>query len=251
MRARIERLTRDKDESLVLARVLDLAQQATRRGEQTGDFLEPRLQELVTRLLTEERNLLIDWQGGYASAERCRLVLHTPERAPEPQVAFIKVQAFKALQHRDCLGSLLGMGLRREKVGDLLPVENLCYMVVAQEIAEFVVSNLSQVGRQEVTAVIIGSLDGVVSIQPKIVVSTVASLRLDAIIATGFSVSRSEAQNLVTGEKVKLNYLENNHPDRQLVEGDLVSVRGYGRLKLVSLGGKSRKDRLRVTLARY
>lgn len=251
MRESIEHLTRDKDESLALARVLDLVKQAKHRGEQAGDFLEPRMQQLVSRLLTDEKNLLIDWQGGYASAERCRLVLHTPMTVPEPQVAFIKVQAYKGLQHRDCLGSLLGMGLRREKVGDLLPVQNLCYIIVAREIAEFVVSNLTQVGKQDVQTEEINNLDGILSVEPKIVVSTVASLRLDAIIAAGFGVSRSEAQSLVTGEKVKLNYLEDNRPDRQLTGGDLVSVRGYGRLKLVSLGGKSRKDRFRITLERY
>jgi len=93
MREAIARLTRDKDEALVLARVLDLADQTSRRGWQAGDFLEPRLQTMVSRLLAPQDELFITWQGGYEGAERCRLLLHTPGISPEVEIGFIKIKA--------------------------------------------------------------------------------------------------------------------------------------------------------------
>jgi len=145
----------------------------------------------------------------------------------------------------------LGLGLRREKVGDLMPDGAICYVVVAREIADFVLKNLVQVGRQEVEVAPVGNLTDIMVTAPKIIKTTVASLRLDAIIAAGFGLSRAEAQDLVEAEKVKLNYLETKHTEQQLKTGDLISVRGYGRLRLADLGGKSRKDRQQVTLERY
>ncbi|MGE5379882.1 MAG: RNA-binding protein [Methylocystaceae bacterium] len=251
MRELIERLTRDKDEVRALARVLDLTEQAVRRGQQAGDFMEPRRQELTNRLLAGNAQICISWQGGYAGAERCRLVLHEPDLEPEAQISLLLVTGPKPLSHRDCLGSLLGLGLRREKIGDLIPRENSCMLITAREIADFVLNNLIRVGNQDIRVVGADQIDEQMLQGPKTINTTVASLRMDAVIAAGFGVPRSEAQKLVEAEKVKLNYLEITKSDRQLQAGDLISVRGYGRLKLVTLDGKSRKDRLRITLEKY
>ncbi|MGE5454338.1 MAG: RNA-binding protein [Methylocystaceae bacterium] len=251
MRELIARLARDSDEALALARVLDLAQQAERRGQQAGDFLEPRLQQLTTKLMSRQTQVQVDWQGGYTEAERKRIVLYRPMSLPANSCALLLLKADKELQHRDCLGSLLGLGLRREKVGDIVLAGASGYLIVAQEVGEFVAANLMRVGRQDVAVNLVDVIADLEPVPPKVITTTVASMRLDAIMAAGFDLSRSDAGQLIKAEKVKVNYLATVHPDQQLQEGDLISVRGYGRLKLILLGGKNRKARQRLTLERY
>lgn len=251
MREMIAQLARNNDEALALARVLDLAEQAERRGQQAGDFLEPRRQDLSEKLLNRQTQVQINWQGGYPDAERKRIVLHRPIIAPTNTCAWLMLTADKAMQHRDCLGSLLGLGLRREKVGDIVLAGTSGYLIVAQEIGDFVATNLKHVGRQEVEVRSVENIANLESVAPKVINTTVASMRLDAVMAAGFDLSRSEAQHLIQADKVKINYLGTIHCDRQLQEGDLISVRGYGRLKLVLVGGISRKARLRLTIERY
>ena len=136
--------------------------------------------------------------GGYHQAERVRLVLLPAFFLPEavsPPLAYLEVKgkSKKDFQpnHRDLLGSLTGLGIKREKIGDILPVDGGAQVILAKEIEEYVLTHLSQVGAVPVEVAPIDPEQ--LNVQPqrvKEVTTTVASLRLDAVAGAGFGVSR-------------------------------------------------------------
>lgn len=153
--------------------------------------------------------------------------------------------------HRSVLGSVLGLGIKREMIGDIIVQNNLCDIIVSKNVAEYILNNFKFVGHEKVSVKEI-SLDEILIPEDasKEVKTTVSSLRIDNIISAGYGISREKSAALVKGEMVKLNHVMVKSAVKALREGDLISVRGKGRLEVREIGGTSKSGRIKIILAR-
>lgn len=250
------------EERILLARVLDKLEQAERRNIPacTGFLSESEqaaAQALINAAGAAERCL---FTGGFPGAER-KLLCFLPDwleaeafLAGQAPIRFLRCTyrpEFR-LSHRDFLGSLMGLGLAREKIGDLLVGEAACDLAVADSVAEFLLQSWTSAGRAplHVSEIASGDLE-VPKAQVRELRDTVMSLRLDAVAATGFSLSRTKAAELIAAGRVQVNHRDCLKGDRLLSEGDVVTARGLGKFELSQVGGQSRKGRTAILVKRY
>ena len=142
--------------------------------------------------------------------------------------------------------------MKREMIGDILVDGSSCDIIVLKEVLPYLETSFSSAGRTRLDVSVI-SLDeiNVPEARYKIINDTVASLRLDSIVSAGFSISREKAAEAVKAGRVYLNYLECSKSDKQVNEGDCISVRGMGKIILQQICGKTAKGRIRIVIARY
>ena len=147
----------------------------------------------------------------------------------------------------------MGLGISRELVGDiLLPQPGLCQIVALREAAPILLSQWESAGRYKVSLSEI-SLQQLTPkpAQVKTIRDTVATPRLDAVTASGFSLSRSKAAALIAAGKVSLNHRECLKADRQVAEGDVLTCRGLGKCVVKEVPGQSKKGRTMLVIERY
>ena len=250
------------EDRLLLARVLDKLEQAQSRNIPTHtDFLTPQQQQQTLDLLrfAAVPETAYVRMGGYDGAER-NLFLFLPDwLEPEEAGSQSPIRSLRAEvrgeeqpTHRDFLGSLMGMGIVREKLGDLLVSPEGCDLMVLETVADFLLQNWDSAGRAKLTVRAIEPWDvKVPEARYREVRDTVSSLRLDAVIASGFGMARGKAADLISGGKVQVNWRECTKVDKLLVAGDVLSVRGLGKAELNEVGGVTKKGRTVVTLKRY
>lgn len=252
----IQRITTDDDDRIVLARVMDkIAESGKKNALVSTRFLNLHQQALVSTLLVHEGNPRHAFSGGFDTAER-RVLLLLPDYMEEIEEEDLPFAAIRArfhptveLSHRDFLGSLMGIGIKRETVGDILVGERSCDMLVLKEVLPFLLSGFESVGRTAVTVAPI-SLTEVTKPEEKttVLTDTVASLRLDAIAAIGFSLSREKAADAIRAGKMFVNSSASLKPERLMSVGDVVSMRGFGKFQMDVIGGQSRKGRTFISL---
>ena len=158
----------------------------------------------------------------------------------------------RKLTHRDYLGSLMGLGIKREMTGDIIVKDGGADIIIMKEIADFLLMNYEKAGRANLKLEIadITSLDtGTVNIEEKR--DTVASLRLDNLVSSVFGLSRGKAQEAIKTGVVFVNSSQAQKPDMQLNEGDKLVLRGCGKAILREIQGKTRKDRIYIIFDRY
>lgn len=224
----------------------------------------------------------IVFYGGYDEAERC-LPVFLPDYATSPGynvkaeleelLAVIRVSVSgrhgaqsssshrpggRALTHRDYLGSLLALGIRREMTGDILVRDGTSEMgpgadiIVKAEIADFIISNYDKAGRTQLqTEVLPISQLHLEPVRLEHHRDTVASLRLDSVVSSAFRLSRAKAAEAIRRGLVSVNSIETMKIDASVSEGDKVVLRGQGKALLSEVGATTRKDRIRITIARY
>lgn len=248
------------EDRLVLAKVLDRAEQAERRNIPAAtDFLSPQQQIQALDLLglagISETTYVL--QGGYEGAER-KILLFLPDWL-EAEDAESPIRCLRAsfqengkLTHRDFLGSLMGLGIIREKIGDILVGPDSADLLVLDSVAEFLLQSWTSAGRAKlrVSAIEPDHLH-IPAVQKKEVRDTVSSLRLDAVASSGFRLARGKAAALIESGRVQLNWRECVKPDKLLEAGDVVSARGFGKFELAEVGGLTRKGRVSIVLRVY
>ncbi len=242
-----------------VARAIDQAEQALKTWEVVGtDFLSPPVlaeTQQVFKRLTEVR--AIAW-GGYPQAERQRLAIarsELPLEQSQVAVAALEIAGnflFDTATHRDFLGAMLGCGIVREKTGDIIVLgERGAQAIVVPEMVEFLEMNLQQVRSVPVKTQRIDLSELKVKEPKKKELTTVeASMRLDALASAGFGMSRSKMVDLIAGGDVRVNWKEITQASYILKPGDLVAIRGKGRLEIGEMS-VTKKDRYRVGLTRY
>lgn len=240
------------------ARIIDQAEQALRTWEVVmTDFLSPpEWLEVQTmfRPLTEVQ--VVAW-GGYPQAERCRAAIARSDLPlDQDQVALAALDIagnflFDAASHRDFLGALLGTGIVRGKVGDIVVLgERGAQAIVAPDLVEFLELSLTQVRSVPVKTRRIELSDLKVREPRKKEMTTVeASMRLDAIASAGFGMSRSKMVDLISAGDVRVNWRDVTQSSYQIKSGDLVAIRGKGRLEIGEVA-VTKKERYRIQLTR-
>lgn len=258
--ALLDRLGLAGEDRLVLAKVLDKAGQARDKNiPASTDFLSPQQQARAQdclRLAGIPETAYVS-QGGYEGAER-QVLLFLPdwmeaENAESPiRCLRASFREDEAPTHRDFLGSLMGMGIVREKVGDILVAGGSADLLVLESVADFLLQSWTSAGRTRlsVTAIEPENLH-IPAVRRKEVRDMVSSLRLDAVAASGFRLARGKAAALIESGKVQLNWRECVKPDKPLEAGDVVSARGFGKFELAEVGGLTRKGRISIVLQVY
>lgn len=251
---------RNEEEQFLLRRCEELARQAVQKGipRYTG-FLSDREQDLARAAMNRAECGCWSFQGGHPQAERQVLAIEPEDSWQEQPVTGILIQVArgsqKLPQHKDYLGALLGLGLERTCIGDILPALDGSYAVafVLEDKADFICRNLTQAGSATVS-VLPWDPEGAFKLeipQRTIKTATLSSLRADAFLAAAMNVSRSTAAELIRGGRVEINHIPVTHPSEEIYGGDVFTVRGKGRFRLEQIGGKSRKDRIFVEYFQY
>nr|ABH04885.1 uncharacterized conserved protein ylmH [Heliobacterium mobile] len=237
-----------------MARIIDLAELCRRSSkQQVTDFLEPFLLKTAMDILRGLDDVSVLDDGGYPEAERKRLVLLPGEwELPDSRSCWLMGEVrgeVDKIGHRDYLGSLLGLGIRREKMGDLKLTKKGCAVLVDRDVAAYVEAHWNQVQRFPLS-VRLGDGDE----KPDFIEKgeeksvTVASLRFDAIVAAIWHLSRSKADEAISRGLLRVNGLETSDGSRMASVKDILSLRGFGRAILREIGGPTKKGRIRITI---
>lgn len=208
----------------------------------------------------EKRKLFhcsIDKWGGYEGAECCILCFQNEEYYESPKFPISCIQILPVSQkfsdtltHRDFLGAILNLGIERNKIGDIFIKQNQGYLFCKELIAEFIIKELEKVKHTIVTCSI---YQEEIKITPdwEQIHGTVAALRLDSLIALAFQTSRNSLRTLPAQKKVFINGKMTESNGNVLKEGDIVSVRGFGKFIFKEVSHQTKKGRYAVTILKY
>ncbi len=223
------------------------------------DFLDPRQQYIVQSLVNRERDLQILMYGGYESAERKRVwVAYDYEQDDnlEETVALLEITSLdnrlSGYRHGDFLGSLLGLGIKRDKLGDIHLDDESCQVLIAAEMADFVRLHMQKVGSVQVHVERI-PVTKFREMPPTLeeMMITVPSLRLDGLISDVFKMSRTKAQMPIKAGRCRINWRVEESTSQMLQTGDVVSLQGFGRFKVLDIQGVTKKGNFRVKIGKF
>ncbi|MDY0234406.1 MAG: YlmH/Sll1252 family protein [Gudongella sp.] len=214
---------------------------------ESTDFLDPYEIRLGRSILNQISEISYTEYGGLEKAER-KILYIFPEYMNytdiESKIGYLNSDRFESLTHRDYLGSILSLGVIREKIGDILLYKDKTVFIVKKEIINYIIINLTQIGNHSTN---IKELEGQVIDSPvedyeefKIFTS---SLRLDSFLSSIYKISRSESLKKIKSNDVKINWEHITKATKILNVGDIISLRGFGRSKIFSYEGQSRKGK--------
>ena len=212
--------------------------------------------EEQSELLSLRLNVPFRLYGGYDGAERCIAAFgYDCESALFP-ISYIKIEPSAKkfadkLTHRDFLGSLMGLGLKREVLGDIIIADNTGFLMCLDSVTEYIAGNLDKVRHTSVKCTVVNELPGDVQNEPAEQQKIVASLRLDVLAAAVYNLSRRAVKDLFAQRKVFVNSRLCENVSLIPKAGDIISVRGKGRFKLGETLGSTKKGRLIVQLFVY
>lgn len=248
------------DEDIMLAgHIFDKIEMVMKRkSEESTNFLNPYQCNVASGIIEQIYDVNFKKDGGYKQAERKRITIFPeylfPDHVDTP-ISILKIAGnfqFQPVNHRDFLGSLMGLGIKREMIGDILITSEYAQVVVADELKEFIVMKLNHV--HEISVEVSEMSSGDIVIPPKNtkeIRTTVASLRLDAVASAGFGDSRSKISREIKNEKVKVNWKVVNNPADDVEIGDMISIRGRGRVEVAEDIGLSNRGRRKLILKRF
>ena len=248
-----------KDEQPFIEQVMSWQREVEDRyAPKLTDFLDPRQRFIVSSILGQTNELKTASAGLFEDAERQRMLVFPSYFEPQEddfQMTVFTIQyptKFVQLRHPDVLGALLSLGLDRSKFGDIRVNEQQVQFVVAHEVADYVRLHLTSMGKVKVHVELIKESEQLIQNEDEWIEEshTVTSMRLDVILAKVLNISRQKAQALITGNKVRVNWTERDGVAFELQEGDIISVRGSGRVKVIMTEGRTKKDKIRLQIGR-
>ncbi len=246
-----------KEDAILLAGIEDKIRQCLENYMPTNStFLDMRQRTLAEALCRQHKELRYCFFGGYEDAERTVAVFlpdYAELRETHP-LALLRItqDGCRTLSHRDYLGSLMGLGVKREMIGDILARDGGADIVIMKDMGDFLLYHYEKAGRTALKAELV-SIEGIIVPESRFDEKrdTVASLRLDNLIASAFSLSRGRAAEAVERGMVFVNGLQSEKTDRQIKEGDKLVVRGKGKVLLKEVVGVTKKDRISIVLHKY
>lgn len=257
-REKILRYYRAEGEGDIAAKLVDAAESVARNTKvKVSEFLDPRGFAIAETVSAHYEGVRLEAFGGYQGAERVKVAFVQQDFAGKisynlTAVAIQWDKRFAHVGHRDVLGAVLGLGIERGVLGDIVMSSDGCYVVLDKTLSDFLLTGLTQVGATSVTV----SEINLAEIPPKEeklkeIRTTAASLRLDVIAAAGFGTSRTKMADDIVADKVKLNWQGVRKSDHAVKAGDIISMRGRGRLEVSEILGTTKKGRLSLLLKRY
>ncbi|MDM5156082.1 RNA-binding protein [Bacillus sp. DX1.1] len=242
------------DEEVFVDKVLEWKQAAEEYHQvKLTDFLDPRQQQIATMVIGNQGDAALQFYGAAPKAERKRALIYPNYLELDEEEFQIEVleidypSKFYTLEHRQILGAFMSLGLTREKCGDIWLQEDRAQIVVAKEVVSYIEMNLQSIGKTKVSLSSV-QVEQVLRLPEEWIEQsgTVSSLRLDVLLAEMFHISRQKVQPLIKNGLVKVNWKVIEQTAYECFPGDVFSVRGYGRSKLFSVEGKTKRDKWRV-----
>ena len=219
-------------------------------------FLDEGGRAVLSEALSRRRDVSFAFWGGFPEAERAMLGLFPDYMEADAQAFPIKAVTFSFRPadkpgHRDFLGAMLGLGVERSVVGDILIGEGRCVAFVKAELAPYFAENLPKIGRVGVKARLGAEEPLPVGHTCKEIKGVAASSRLDCLTALAARISREKAASMVVLGLVQVNHREICSPSARVAEGDVLSIRGHGKYIIDRLGPLTQKGRLSVQCRKY
>ncbi|STY45568.1 photosystem II S4 domain protein [Listeria grayi] len=218
-------------------------------------FLDPRQEFIVQTVIGSYENIKVAFNGGRAHTERVRALIYPDYYEPTEtdfEIALFQIRypvKFTTLTHQKILGTLMSLGMKRDIFGDILEKEDIWQFFVEASMKDYLSTQIEKIGKVNVMLEEVPLTDAILThvdwIEKAI---TVSSLRLDVLIAVSHNISRQKAKQLVQGGLVRVNWKTIENADFLCVAEDIISVRGYGRIKLMETNGKSKKDKDKITI---
>jgi len=249
------------EDKLFIQKVLDQAYLCLKNHIYTfTDFIDMHQYGQVMKIINQlPSDLSYQCFGGYDNAER-KMIGFSPFYL-SLEVNDFPIQALEfqnrsathyKMSHRDYLGVIIKTGIDRSKIGDILVKNDGAIVFLNQSISSFIQFNVTKVGKCAVQLKPL-DLDKISIPKPKVkeIHASVASLRVDALLSSGFSISRGKAVQFIKRQKVFKNWILVENPAENVQINDILTLRGLGRIKLVYIGNKTRKNRIHVTIYRY
>lgn len=244
----------DGEERILISRVMDLCNRSERTGTVTyTPFLNPR--ELKLAIDCCKCSGYIQCSGGYADAERVMMAFcpYEDDVVQFPLTAVkISVKDGRVFSHRDYLGALLSLGIKREKLGDIIIGDDYAVVLCETLISEYVCLNLDKVASFYVEC---QQLDDVSSLflerKFRVKSVTVASMRIDGVLSAATAMNREESADAVNRGYVQLNYETVKSVCAKVKDGDVISARGYGKMQIETEGQTTRKGRIKLNIKHF
>jgi len=238
----------DKDDKMLISSVYDKLEQSIDKNYSSySDFLDARQLSLVKRSFGFLKEDLV-FYGGILDAER-KIVTVMYEYSEIP-IKIIKIKAPSDITHRDVLGSIMSLGIKRQKIGDIV-IDDFVYIAVKEEISDYIIENFTQIRHSNIKPEITDS-KSIKREQEFIEISvTVPSLRIDAVVSAIIHLSREKSKELIMSGRVNLNHFELNDNKKLLNLNDTISIKGVGRFKLSVINGTTKKDRIKIMVSKY
>lgn len=257
-REKILRYYQASGEGDLAAKLLDLAEAALRnRKYKTTEFLDPYGYSIAETISAHYDRLKLLSYGGYDGAERVKAAFVNEEFRGTPE---FMLEAFSAtwderyyqITHRDVLGALMALGIKREIIGDIIMRGHGCQIIIESSFMAFVIQNFNKIGAAPISISQLNVFD-IVPREEKVkeIKTTVASLRLDVIAAAGFGTSRSRMADEIVAGKLKVNWQEAKNSAQSIKANDILSMRGKGRVEVCEVLGQTKKGRISIALKRF
>ncbi|MCM0650405.1 YlmH/Sll1252 family protein [Clostridium swellfunianum] len=219
----------------------------------TSEFYPPNVWKIV-KDMNKSFNINIYTCGIFEESERKMLCMaqEEPEKYPAKLIKIQNKSKFESLDHRDYLGAIMALGIKREKYGDLILDGNNCYAAVSEEISDYILYNLTSIGRCPCKVDIIDDYSDLnISARYEDFMLHSTSLRLDCIVSSICSLSRAKAVELIQASKVLIDYVDINEKDKVIEAGTVITVRGYGKFKFIEQIGSTQRGRLKLSMKKY
>ncbi|MFJ7970671.1 RNA-binding protein [Psychrobacillus sp. NPDC096389] len=248
-----------KEEQPFIEQVVSMVHEVENRyAPKLLDFLDPRQQFIVDSIRRQYEGIESETNGVLDDAERKRVLLYPSYFVPTTEDFSMRVvevkypTKFVTLKHKDVLGSMMSLGIDRSKFGDIRVVEGAIQFVVAAEVLDYVRANFASIGKVKVQIELVEDPLNYFEQSEEWLTETltVSSLRLDTVLSAVFNISRQKSANLISSGKVKVNWAEKDQTSMELQELDLLSIRGLGRVKLLMIEGRTKKDKIRLQIGR-
>lgn len=248
----------NSDEKLLISKVGDLFRLCDKyAAAQFSDFLDGAELATVREKAVIPYDYNVMFYGGFDEAEKMIMGVFPQwceAEAGEFPIGCIKVTGgyTRKLTHRDYLGTIMSLGIAPQKLGDIVAYDDFAYVLLQSDVVGYVADNLKKIGNQGVKTEIIDSCSGIkIERRYKTIGTVCAAPRLDAVVGAAANISRAKSAALIDGGKIKVNHRVTEKTSETVKEGDLLSIRGFGRFLVYSFDGETRKNRLHITFKQY
>lgn len=249
-----------EEDKLLIAKIIDKQVESDIKGKTTHtDFLDMAQQKLANSFIQKQKIDNCKWQGGYLEAQRKKLYFYPKKgvKQDEIEIGVLRVKLPKdkigKYEHRIYLGGLLKLGIKREKIGDILVLEDGADILVEKEILSFLVTHLNDLVRFQKVSCQEEELKNIkIPMQRKeerkIIVS---SMRLDTVISAIIGCSKSKAEEYLKEERVVLNYETTNKGIKEVKENSVLTIHGKGKYDIIEIEGFSKKQKIILKIAKW
>jgi RNA-binding protein YlmH len=259
-----------KEDALLLANINDKVEQASQKNMLTNSlFMDSRQRVLAESVCKRHKDIPSFFYGGYPCAERTvgiflpdyikadhgeQLADYFAENPDDNPLALLRISkdSFSTLNHRDYLGSIMALGVKREILGDILVRDDGCDIVVLKSMVKFLDNNLQKAGRGTLS-VVITDVQAIIVPEQKTEdkFCVLASLRLDSAVSAAYNISRTLAVDAINKGIVSVNGLQIQKSDSKIAQGDKIVLRGKGKVVVKELVGETKKGRLKILFQKF